>query len=1346
MNSHGNYELLIDKINTFIKRYYLNSLLRGLIFLGAGLFSAYIVITLTEYFGNFDSLFRSVLFYSFILLNLSLIAWLVVPPLMAWLALGKTLTHDQAADIIGKHFNDVNDKLLNTLQLKKQSAEDSRHQELIQASIDQKIENLRPIRFPSAINLRENRRYLKWVLAPAGVIIVLAFAAPSMLTESTKRILRHNEYFAPVAPFKFVVLNRTLSVVQGDDLNLELKLEGDKFPADVYIEMANNTFKLDKENVSRFKYLYSNVQESTKFRLSGNGFTSVPYEIKVNPRPALLHFDVVLNYPSYLRKPSETLANAGDIIVPAGTTVTWKFHTQNATGIAFNMGNKQQMLQPSEANLFSHSERILTNTIYKLSPVNQVVTTTDSAAYRINAIADEAPAIDVAERPDSVSMKAFYFTGKIQDDHGFSNLTFHYKINPGGGKANEKSFVKPVKADLGVNISDFFYYWNLKDLGVKPGDQVTYFFEVADNDGVSGPKKVQSPERSINVPDAKELENELNKGTEQVRKNIQQAAKLAAEIERESQKLNELLLSKNSISFDEQKQLDALMEKRRELDDLVKQIQADNRKNMFNRRENQQQNQQLAEEQKQVEKLLDDVLDPKTRELLDKLQQLARNNQKEGTRDQLQKMQQDNKSLKREFGRLEELYKKMAFDQKVNQNINKLNELAEKQQKLAEETKKPADAENKDQQNKDPKANADAMKQAAEALKKALQEAQKKADELQKLNDQQEKGQTQAQQNAQKQAEDQLKKDLQEAQKQAAELQKKDEQQKLAQQQAQEQKGPQQAQNQKAQQEAEKQAAEDLKKAIQDAQKQAENLKNQAQQQQAQQQQAQEQKGQQQSQEQKAQQDAQKQTAEQLKKALQDAQKQAEEMQKQAQQQQGQNEQSKDQQQQGQQQNEQKSAEEQKSAQEEKKQEKLNEEFKDIKKSLEDLAKEAEKIQSRQDFENPKNEQESIEDKMEQSKQQLSKNNRPKASQSQQEAAKQMKQMAQKMQQEQEEEEEEENSVNIKQLRELLKSLVNSSFRQEKTMEALKNTSQLDPNYVTLAQTQKTIKDNLKTAEDSLYAISKRVPQIEATVNREIASINDRIDQALENLGERRTAEANRNQQYAMTSMNNLALMLSDALNNMQAKMNEQKSGGGKPKKSKSQQMQQLSKQQQQLNQNMQRAREQMQREQQQQQRGQQRGQQNQNRVQGQQQQGMSEQLARMAREQQMIRQEMQRLNNEDRRDGGTGIKDLDKISQQMEQTENDIVNRKITEDALRRQQQIHIRMLEAEKAAQEQEQEQKREGHAGKDMPPGYIKALQDYQQVKEKQTEQIRTVPPALNLYYKKKIKTYFDQLNIN
>jgi hypothetical protein len=213
--------------------------------------------------------------------------------------------------------------------------------------------------------------------------------------------------------------------------------------------------------------------------------------------------------------------------------------------------------------------------------------------------------------------------------------------------------------------------------------------------------------------------------------------------------------------------------------------------------------------------------------------------------------------------------------------------------------------------------------------------------------------------------------------------------------------------------------------------------------------------------------------------------------------------------------------------------------------------------------------------------------------------------------------------------------------------------------------------------------------------------------------------------------MNNLALMLSDALDHLQDQMKnaKSKSGKGKPQQS----MQQLSRMQQQLNQNMQQMRDQMQ---QQQKEGNNQGQS--------QHQSQSEQLARMARMQQDIRQQLEKINREENKDGKNGLGDLDKITKQMEQTENDLVNRRITDESLKRQQQIQVKMLEAEKAEQQREQDKQRESQAGKDVPPGYIKALQNYQQAKTKQTEQIKTVPAALNLYYKQKIKSYFDQLN--
>ncbi|RVU01289.1 hypothetical protein EOD41_04800 [Mucilaginibacter limnophilus] len=1100
MNQPDNYAVLIEKINAFIQKYYFNNLLRGLIFLGAGLFSVYLLVTVTEYYGNFNTVLRTVLFYLFIGINAALIVWLIIPSLLAWLKVSKTLSHDEAAQIIGRHFSHVNDKLLNTLQLKKLALNDPRQQALIEAGIEQKIKELKPVSFPSAIDLKQNRRYLKWALIPFGALCIIAFAAPSILTESTKRLVKHNEYFAPIAPYQFKVLNSSLKAVQGDDLPLEIKLEGNNFPADVYIEVGGNTFRLEKKSVSRFSYQFKNLQQSTPFRLTANGIASQVYQVTVNNRPTLINFDVELQYPAYLHKAPEKLSNAGDLTLPAGTIVNWQIRTRYASQLSFNINENEHVLKVSNVDLFNHSEKVLKSTRYKITTSNENVTNADSSSYQITVVNDEAPAITVEQKEDSVSTKALYFTGNIQDDHGFSSLTFHYRIG-------NKVYSKPVKADLSQAQAGFFYFWDLKKLNIQPGDQVTYYFEVADNDGVSGPKISRSAERTLNVPDAKQLNEQLEAGSKAVQNKTESAIKLAAQIEKESQKLNKMLLDKNTLSFDEKKQVEQLLQKRMELNNLIKEIQDENKKNQYNRSENQQQSEEIKQKQQQIADLFNNVLDPKTQELLKKLQDMLEKGDKDDTRDELSKMQMDNKMLKKELDRVLELYKKLAFDQKVEQNINRLNELAEQQQKLSDQTQ---------QQNKN--------------TQELMQEQQK-----------------------------------------------------------------------------------------------------------------------------------------------------------------------------------------------------LQNEFNDVKESLKSLEEEDKASGDKMNFDKPEKDEQSVEQEMNNSKENLKKNDNKKASNSQKQAAQKMQQMAQKMQQQQQEGEESENNINAAQLRELLKSLLNSSFSQEKTMQALRNMNPGDPGYVALAQKQKDIKDNLKTAQDSLYALSRRVPQIQSAVNKEVEAINTNIEKALQSMGDRRSHEALRSQQYAMTAMNNLALMLSEALEQLQ---NAQGGGSGKGKK-KQQSAGQLAKMQQQLNQNMQKMREQMK----------QQGNQGKS---GQGQNGMSEQLARMARQQQMIREALQKLSQQENKDGKNGLGNLDKISKEMEQTETEIVNRKISEETIRRQQQIQARLLDAEKAEQQREQDNRRESNAGKDMPPGYVKALRDFQQQKNKQTEQIRTVSPAFNIYYKEKIKNYFELLN--
>jgi len=1121
MFSANNYSFLIQKVDEFIRKYYLNKVIRGSLYLAASFFASYIFVTVAEYYGNFSPFIRTLLFYSFLFLNGSILLRWIALPLLSYYRLGSKLSHEQASQIIGQHFAHVKDKLLNTLQLKKLADESPHQKSLIEASINQKIEDLSPVPFSTAIKFNENKRYLKYALPPLAIILFIGATAPSMLSESTERLLKHDKKFIKKAPFEFLILNKNLSAVQGDDFELQIKMAGNEIPQDIYLEDGANTFKLNKENIIRFNYTFRNLQNTKKIRLSAGEFSSEPYTIQVKKKPTMLNFNVYLEYPGYVGKRNETISNSGDLTVPVGTKVNWKFKTTNTSSIQMTLGNKSVNILPASNNLFNFSYRAIANTFFTAKPLNSEVSASDPASYTIKVIPDLNPAIQVNERTDSVNTKMLYFVGQASDDYGFSSLRFHYKVLDGNKVTKSES--KLVPFDRNAIQSNFFHVWDVSQIDAAPGQQIEYYFEVFDNDAVHGAKATRSALRTFNLPTQAQAEKSIENSSKAVQQKMEQAIRQAGQIERNAKKLTQDLVNKKSLSFDEKKQIQQLLEKQKALEDLVNDVKKENKQKQLDQQNLQNPSQEILEKQKQIENLFNNVLDEKTKELLKNIERLLEQNNKNLTQQELSKMQMDNKTLQKELDRILELYKKLEFDQKLANAIDKLKEQADKQEKLSEQS-------------------------------------EKKGADTEPLKEQQE----------------QLKKD-----------------------------------------------------------------------------------------------------------------------------------------------------------------------FDALQKDLKDLEQKNDELEQKNEFESTDKDQQQVEQQQDQSSKNLE-NNKPKdAAQNQKKAADQMQKMAQKMQEMQQQNEMQEMQVNMQNLREILANLLTSSFDQEKVMQSLKSTSTNDPNYVKLTQRQKDIKDNLKMVQDSLYSLSRQVPQIESVINKEIQTINSNIDLALQQLAERRTAEANRNQQYSMTSINNLALMLSEVEQQMQQAMQNAKPGQGKGKKG-SPSLSELSKMQEQLNKNMQKAREQMR------QQGQQPGQnQGGQQGQGQQQQGqgrgqMSEQMARMAREQQLIRQALQDINREMNKDGKGGLGNLDKLTKEMEQTETDLVNKKIQQETLLRQQEILTKLLDADKAERERELDTQRESKQGKDQAPNYKIVLEEFNKIKQRELELLKTVPPALNSFYKLKVGDYFRLLN--
>ena len=196
-----NYQLLITKLDEFIRKYYINQAIRGSLYSVGLILALFLGLNFAENYFYFPPSVKTPLFWGFVATSgVALGIWVAIP-LLHFFHLGKIISHEKAATIVGEHFTNVKDKLLNILQLRKQ-ADTQENRDLILASINQKSEEIKPVPFQAAIDLQKNRKYLRYALPPLLLLLFMLFAAPSLIKNATSRLFNYNKEFEKDAPFK----------------------------------------------------------------------------------------------------------------------------------------------------------------------------------------------------------------------------------------------------------------------------------------------------------------------------------------------------------------------------------------------------------------------------------------------------------------------------------------------------------------------------------------------------------------------------------------------------------------------------------------------------------------------------------------------------------------------------------------------------------------------------------------------------------------------------------------------------------------------------------------------------------------------------------------------------------------------------------------------------------------------------------------------------------------------------------------------------------------------------------------------------------------------------------------
>ena len=1035
-------DLLHQKIRAYKRKYFLNKLIKGSIILGAIFLSIYLIINVLEFSFRFDSSFRTVLFFSSILLLfIFLIRWIFYP-IYQLLTLDKQLGNEEAAKQIGKYFPEVQDKLLNLLQLEQQS---DRQNELIIAGIEQKTQELKLVSFDKAIEIKNNRKYLKYIVYPGLAILLILLFIPAMLTESTERIIKYDEEFKPSAPFEFIVVNEVLEGFRNEDFNLEVKLEGQFVPDQVYIKTNGRRIKLKATEGSTFQHSFKKVQASQRFRLEAAGFETDQMLLTIHNRPTLREYFVNLDYPAYTGKKDEKVSNSASLVVPEGTVASWSFGTAAAQEMHIITAT-DSLINVSDGNLFKFERRLMEDYNFEVRFKNDKSFNTNRIVYNNKVIKDEYPQVSLESLLDTVLYSYIILGGNISDDYGLRNLQLKYRIS-----GEEYFRTEKIKIQSGRLNASYFYQWRLDSLNLKPDQSVEYYVQVFDNDGVNGSKSTKSQINTYQAPSKNFISDKIDNSTKQTEKQINKTLEKAKDLQDKLEDINESLKVKQKMDWQDKKVLEDILKKKEELTKELEKLQKENKALNQSKEAFQKPNEKIVEKVKELQKLMDEILDEETKKLYDELKKLLEENTGvQQLQEKVDEIKDKEKSLENELERALELFKRLKMENKLDESINKLDELQQKQEQLAEDSK--------DKKNK----------------------------------------------------------------------------------------------------------KEDLLK----------------------------------------------------------------------------------------------------------EQEDLAEEFKELQDDLDEVEQLNQDLKDPEPMQDYNDEEQSIQEQMEQSQENLEKNKRKNASENQQNSAQKMQQMKQKMQQMQAGMEMQMLQENLGDLREIVDNLVKLSFNQEQLMKDFKGVKQSDPRFVTLSQTQLKIKDDSKIIQDSLLALAERVFQISSFVTREVEAMNQYMDESVESLRDRNKSKAVSSQQFAMTSINNLSILLDDVLQQMQQQMAD---AMGKPKSGKqknNKNMPGLSELQKELSKKI-----------------------DELKKSGKSGRQLSEELAKLAAEQEMIRRQMEQMQEKEGMEDAGGKGNMDKIIKDMKKNEEDLVNKRLSNELIKRQQDIVTRMLKAEDALRERELDEEKGG-----------------------------------------------------
>lgn len=583
----------------------------------------------------------------------------------------------------------------------------------------------------------------------ALVVLGLLAVAPGFFGYALEVYSNPTTRIAPPVAYQLKAVPGSTEWVKFRDITVGGVLLGERFPekATLHHRLAGGSWQETEFDVRSLTPAVTPLGDSVLFGLTirqadrsfdyyvqAGELKSEVYRVDVVDRPRITGMSLSIFYPDYTGLPPLTInENNGSFSALVGSRVNMKIET-NLPVTTAEMVYEDSSRQPLTVNnqTAETSLRVDKSTGYHIELTDHLgEKNPDPIQYYVTAVPDQYPTVDVLRPGFDVNLNdemVLPLKVRIFDDYGFTSLVMKYQL-VSNGKTSEENVAVLHFSDRIKTEGDIEFNWDMDALGMFPGDYVSYYFEVADNDRISGPKIGRSRRFIARLPSLEEIVAQTEQESQQRINNVEELVRSGKDLSRRLQdaarKLESQTAANQPADWQQQKELETIAQQNSQMTDQIQKLAEQMDKSLDRIQENSLMSREIFEKMQEIQKLFEEIATPEMREAQKKLMDMIRNMDPEQLQQAMKDFQLSQEELLQRLERTLTLLKQMQVQAKMDAMIRQAEELLRKQDKVNEDAEKASDEALPDlsKAEKENSQTLDELKKDAEKFRELLKEA-----------------------------------------------------------------------------------------------------------------------------------------------------------------------------------------------------------------------------------------------------------------------------------------------------------------------------------------------------------------------------------------------------------------------------------------------------------------------------------------------------------------------------------------------------------------------------------------------------------------------------------------------